>query len=135
MAASDNKTNSTDTVTVGCKLPHGIHLDIYNAQGETAEQRAEILERVTLTGQNGTEIIGGHGITSGVPKGHFEEWMRRNKNHPAVKAGLIFAHDSAAKTVAEASEKKDTVNGFERMDQSKLPAGIERAPENNNRND
>ena len=133
MAASDNKTNSTDTVTVGCKLPHGIHLDIYNADGATAEERAEIIARVTLTGQNGTEIVGGHGITPGVSKAHFEEWMRRNKNHPAVRNGLIFAHDNASKTVAEASEKTDTKNGFEPIDQGRLPAGIERAPENDKR--
>lgn len=130
MATAENKANSTDTVTVGCKLPHGLHLDIYNADAKTPEERATVIARHTINGQNSQEIVGGHGITLGVPKAHFEQWMALNKNSAAVRNGLIFAHENAQSAVREAQEKKDTKSGFEGIDPAKPGPGVERAPEN-----
>jgi len=110
------------TVTVGCKLPHGIHLDLYEVIGD----QPTVKSRVTVKGQNAAEVIGGHGITMGVDKAHFDEWMRVNKNHPAVVNGLLFAHESAQKTVGEAQEKKDTKSGFEGIDPEKPGMGVQK---------
>lgn len=123
MATEQNKTNSTDTVTVGCKLPHGMHLDIYTEDGQVAA-------RHTINGQNASEVIGDHGITIGVPKAHFEEWMRLNKGSAAVRNGLIFAHDKAENVAREANEKQANKSGFEGIDPAKPGPNIERAPEN-----
>ena len=103
---------ASTTVTVGCKLPHGLHLDIGG-------------KRVTLKGTNASNVIGGHGITENVDKAFFDKWMSQNKESAAVKNGLIFAHEAAQNTKAEAKEKKDNKNGFEGLDPAKPGPGIQ----------
>jgi hypothetical protein len=105
-------TDKTVTVTVGCKLPHGLHLDIYNDDGT-------LRDRVTVAGANSTDIIGGHGVTLGVPKAHFDEWMRRNKGSAAVRNELIFAHDSANDVAAQARSNVANKTGFEGINPDK----------------
>lgn len=115
--ANDNKTNSTATVTIGCKLPHGYHMELHDKEGQ-------VIERHTVAGANASEVIGGHGITVGVPKEFWEEWVRRNKAQPMVQNGLIFAHDSASNVAGEASEKRDNRSGFEGINPDKPGAAI-----------
>lgn len=107
--ANDNKSTSTATVTVGCKLPHGLHLALHDDAGQE-------IARYTVAGANASEVIGGHGITPGIPKDFWEEWLRRNKGSAAVRNGLIFADESAGKTAGEANAKKDQKTGFEGID-------------------
>ncbi len=102
------------TVVVGCKLPHGLHLDLNG-------------KRVTLAGLNSTEIIGGHGITHGVDKDFFDNWMVLNASHPAVKNEFIFAHEQAASVAAKANDHKKELTGFEGIDPNKPGKNIERA--------
>lgn len=99
------------TVTVGCKLPHGLHLDI----GE---------KRVTLAGANASQVIGGHGITENVDKEFFEKWLSLNKDSVAVQRGLIFAHDKAGNTKSEAIEKQEEKTGLEGIDPANPGPGI-----------
>ena len=100
------------TVTVGCKLPHGLHLDING-------------KRVTLAGTNASSVIGGHGITENVDKEFFDKWMSLNKDSAAVKNGLIFSNEKTQNVKAEAKEKKGNKNGFEGLDPTKPGPGIE----------
>lgn len=97
---------ANDTVTVGCKLPHGLHLDIYNNDGTLAA-------RHTVAGTNASDVIGGHGVTIGVPKAHFDEWMKRNKDSAAVRNELIFAHVNANDVAAQARSNAKNKSGFE----------------------
>ena len=98
-------------VTVGCKLPNGLHLD-------------HMGKRVTLNGFNTSDVIGGHGLTV-VDKEFFEGWMTAYKDYAPVKQGLIFAHDKEANTRSEALEKIDNKSGFEGIDPAKPGPGIE----------
>jgi hypothetical protein len=109
--ASVISQKSSDTVTVGCKLPHGIHMDLQN--------KGESRKRVTLKGNNDKKVIGGFGITENVPKAHFDEWIKRNKNHPSVTGGYIFSMRDMASAEAAAEERKDLRNGLEALDQEK----------------
>lgn len=99
------------TVTVGCKLPHGLHLDVAD-------------KRITLLGVNSSSVIGGHGITENVDKDLFDRWMALNKESAAVKNKLIFAHEKAGSTAAEAKEKVNNKSGFEGLDPKKPSPGI-----------
>lgn len=103
-------------VTVGCKLPNGI---IIQHGGK----------RATIKGANAALLIGGHGITEGVDKELFDAWMKAYADYAPVKAGLIFAHDNAKSTAAEAKEKADNKSGFEQIDPTdksdKRGAGVE----------
>lgn len=104
------------TVTVGCKLPHGIHMDVDG-------------KRVTLAGANASQVIGGHGITENVDKEHFEKWLSMHKESPMVKNGLVFAHEKAANTSAQANASVENPSGFEALDPDNPAPGIKRAEE------
>lgn len=99
-------------VTVACKLPHGLHLDL--PQGEDTV-------RVTLNGSNSSRIVGMNdktnaqrfGLTT-VPKDFYETWLTMvGKTYAPVKSGLIFAHKEARSAESYAMEHDEIKNGFE----------------------
>jgi len=96
-----------ETVTVGCKLAHGIHMDLH--------PKGQPRKRFTLKGNNSARVIGGFGITENVPKDHFDEWLRIHKNLPAVVDGLIFAMSQTASVEAKAREMAELRHGAERI--------------------
>lgn len=99
------------TVIVGCKLPNGLILELGD-------------KRVTIKGANSSNIIGGHGITEGVDKEFFDAWMAKNAGLQFVKAELLFAHEKAASTAAQAKEQADEKTGLEPLDPEAKPAGL-----------
>lgn len=104
---SANQSNGTDTVTVGCKLPHGLILDL-TEPGEPAR-------RFTVKGTNSARIIGGFGITPGVPRDFWNQWLERNAQLGFVKQKLIFAMGKQSDAEAKAEELAALASGFERM--------------------
>lgn len=111
--------SGTDTVTIGCKLPHGLHLDIVKI--------GEPVARHTINGSNSSRIVGGYGITEGVPRAFWERWLEQAKDMAMVKNGLVFAHREAASAIAKAKDGAAEITGFERVDPNKPPKGIEKA--------
>lgn len=99
------------TVTVGCKLPNGLILELGD-------------KRVTVKGSNSSNIIGGHGITENVDKEFFDAWMAKNAGLQFVKSELIFAHEKYANTVAQAKEQVDEKTGLEPLNPEEKPAGL-----------
>ena len=116
---SASQASSTATVTVGCKLPHGLILDL--AEPGQPERR------VVIAGKNRARIIGGYGLTPGVPKDFWDEWLAKHQALSFVKQGLVFAHKTEASAVAEAKEKSELRTGFEEIDRNALPSKIETA--------
>jgi hypothetical protein len=120
------------TVTVGCKLPHGLVLELIEPPANT--QQLQPMPRgktVTLAGANSLRIvntnpaIGKFALTQ-VDKAFWEEWFKRNKAHPAVVSGAIFMHESATQAAAIADENKDLKTGLEPLN----PAGDPRTEKN-----
>jgi hypothetical protein len=99
------------TVTVGCKLPNGLILEM----GE---------KRVTLNGANSSSIVGGHGLTEGVDKEFFDAWMAKNKHLHFVKEGHLFAHEKEVNTKAQAKERAKEKTGLEQLNPDEKPAGL-----------
>lgn len=99
------------TVTVGCKMPNGLILEM----GE---------KRVVLNGANSSGIIGGHGLTEGVDKEFWDAWSAKHATLDPVKKGFVFAHEKTANTVAEAKEKAAEKTGLEPLDPKDKPAGL-----------
>ena len=131
-AAVKTEKRSAETVTVACKLPHGIimHLD---EMVDVIEQRPSGSVVVKMANRlpqeyklNGAAhyqnklpehtIVGNYGLTFGIPKDFWDEWLKQNEKAEYVKNGLIFAATSERNATAEAKEKKDIVTGFERLD-------------------
>lgn len=128
-------------VSVGCKLPHGLVLRVFNMierdvpvmgggsrTEKIAEQRAET---ATVHGwahaQNAAPnctIIGGYAITDGVDKDLWELWLSQNKNSDMVKAGLIFANEKSDSVSGKAKDGKDVRSGLERLDPAKMNGRI-----------
>lgn len=127
----------TATVVVGCKLPHGLHLDLFEKRtinevtmggSKAVEQYFQTGQRVTL---NGTASLPGQGpraamrngfaITRGVPKDFWDRWYAHNKTLPAVVNGLIVAEDSVSRVADAAKERKNEKTGQERIDPKNIP--------------
>lgn len=96
------------TLSIGCKLPNGLHLDLKDNSGE--------LVRHTLNGANATRIIGGYGITHNIPADFMAGWLKKNAKHPAVVKGLIFTHTDAISAESIAKERREAVSGLEPID-------------------
>lgn len=118
-ATGPNKTNSTATVVVGCKLPHGLMLTLHGKPGEMPRT-------YRVKGSNSQAIVGGYGITRGVPRDFWEAWKEHHKHLDFVKNGLIFAHDKEASTIDHAKDGAGVKNGLEAIDPKKdLPEKVD----------
>ena len=120
---STTKAAGNNTVVVGCKLPHGILLQLdklietKGTDGKTVETKAiRIGDKYTLNGANSSKVIGGYGITRNIPADFFEEWMKQNADFQPVKAGLIFRQDSLDKAEDQAEEQTAVKSGLEGID-------------------
>lgn len=138
------KSRSSETVTIACKLPHGIVLRAFHmakvaepvmggGTRDTVKAQQIPGEFVVLGAafpQNGAprgRMEFGYALTPNCPKELWERWLKDNKDSPMVQNGLIFAHDSDRSAASEAREKEDVRSGFERLDPNKLPKGMEKA--------
>lgn len=91
------------TVTIGCKLPNGIIMQVGKA-------------RVRINGWNNNIIKGGsHGITENVPADLWEAWSKEHADSNLVKRGFIFAANTTAKATARAAEQSDNESGQEQL--------------------
>lgn len=107
---SENKPEASPTTCiVGCKLPHGLTLELRTDDGK-------VVGKHTLKGSNAARIVGGYGLTEGVPIAFMEEWLKRNADHSAVKAGSVFIHTNTRGAEARAKEGRNIRTGLEAID-------------------
>ena len=93
-----------NTVTVGCKLPNGIWLQVGDSKP------------VRINGWNNNAIIGAeHGLTENVPAELWEAWKKEHADSKLLKGGFIFATGNEKSTVAKAKEQKSNKSGLEQM--------------------
>ncbi len=118
------------TVSIACKLPHGLFAQLYKMievptgpQGLMTPTAQPEGERVLLNGSNHRDAVCGWGITD-VEESWANAWMEQNKTLQAIKAGLIFVRNSAAKVAGEAKDKALMKSGFEALDPTKPPQDI-----------
>lgn len=97
---------SATTCVVACKLPHGLQLQLKNKDGA-------ISATFKAKGSNDARIVGGYGMTEGIPTAFMEEWLRRNAAHPAVLNKSIFMHTSGRSAEAQAKEQRTVRTGLE----------------------
>lgn len=106
-----------EQVTVGCKLPNGLVLDVEGKQAIVAGFRGE-----------GVRIIGGYGLTA-VDKELWEAWLEIHKEQPYVKSGVIFAQDNGNSVRSQAKEQEKVKSGLEPLSQNNPAPGIKRDDE------
>lgn len=111
------EVKAAEVVTVGCKLPHGLWMEV-QADGQP---KTKILAR----GCNSTDIIGGFGITPNVPKDFWEAWLEQHKSLKFVRNGQIWAYKSTQGARDKAREMAELKHGMEGLSVDQLPSGIE----------
>lgn len=107
-AAATNVEVGSTSVTIGCKLPHGIVLD-HPLNPE---------KKVELKGKNSSLIIGAEYGTTEVDGEFWETWKTVHKDFPALKSGAIFEASNASELAAVAADLEDEATGFEPMAQN-----------------
>ena len=104
----------SEFVVIGCKLPHGIIL----------QDPADKTKTVAVKGAKSTNIIGGFGLTEGVPKDFWDRWKEANKALSFVKECLIWAYGKEGDAERKGEELRDKKHGMEPID----PKGDPRTP-------
>jgi hypothetical protein len=133
-AAAAKPQQSANTVTVGCKLPHGLVLTL-NEKVTTEEDRPIYRATgpaVTLAGRNASQIIGGYGMTE-VDADWWDAWVKQNQNFQPYKSGLIFAEPRRDKAMDRAMEQRQIATGSEPIDPDKPGKGLTRVSEQEQR--
>lgn len=134
------------TVTVACKLPHGLILRLYDmvdfdepaaGGGYRTIKRAQprpgqVVIKGYLSRYRGASIqplaeSSSYALTHGVDKDFFDRWLVDNKDNPAVVNKLIFASDKPETVQGIAREHAKVRTGLEPINPSRLPRGIETA--------
>lgn len=95
------------TVTIGCKLPNGIYMDVAG-------------QRVRINGWNANVIQGlSHGLTEEVPADLWEAWQKEYADSPLLANGIIFAEDTTKRASDKAKDEKEKSSGHEQLPQIK----------------
>jgi hypothetical protein len=145
-----------DTVTVACKLPHGVILRVFEWEEFDEPMRDGTIRRGrrgrpiddqqftirgTWVGSAGqayhahnsavAELLpGGFALTQGVPKELWDLWHEQNRHSALVKNKIIFAHATHTTMQTEAAGFRDVKSGLEPLDPARpgerMPGGMDR---------
>lgn len=125
-----------ETVTVACKIPNGLQLRVFKmvdspepvAGGTRTVKRAQQDgDAISVRGpampfgqalQNG---VGGYALTSGISAEFWAKWLEQNKDHDAVKNGLIFGSSKGDEVHGWAKEGEAVRSGLEPLSQKDDP--------------
>lgn len=100
---------TSSTVTVGCKLPNGLVLELAGKKHELAGARMA--------------KAGGYGLTP-VPADFWQAWAQKYAGFPPLEAGLIFAQTSPEKAADQAKEQASLRTGMEPLNPTAPAPGI-----------
>lgn len=138
------------TVTVACKLPHGLWLRRFKSAEEPEAQRDGTIKMRTIYREEGERfringnampairdpekdyptIVGGYNgyaLTSGVPADLWCAWLEANKDTAMVRKGLVFACEKSADASQEAKRNLGVRTGLEPLAKdgdARMPRGI-----------
>lgn len=132
-----------NTVTIACKLPHGLLLQLQrevevSEPTQTAPERK--VKRWEKTGQSYavkgfaqhldapqvTAVVGGFALTHGIPADFAKKWFEQNKDHSAVEGGFIFIAETPNDAQSYAEKHAGKKSGFEAADPKDLPREFRR---------
>jgi hypothetical protein len=135
-AANQVLPKSNKTLTVACKLPHGIVIRDFEERTEyepvfgQAERRKinvfrSVGPKIRIKGPSVpstfvrmVEIHGGYAITEGIPADVYERWLNWNKESQFVVNDLIFAHENKARVIDWAKDHDSIKSGMEPLSTS-----------------
>jgi|SRR5579885_152800 len=118
------------TLTVACKMPHGLELRLFDMVETTvpvvgggmrkvkeARQRPETVTIKGYAAEFGkvpaAEVEGGFALTHGVDADFWDAWLAANADSDIVKKGLIFALPTVEGVRSESKNRRSLRNGLE----------------------
>lgn len=112
-------TDAAGTVTVGCRLPHGLDVQV------------EGFGTLHFNGQHSRSIIvpearGFHGLTSGVSADAWAALQDQYADAKWLKEGFLFAATKSKDAMKEAEELGDRDAGFNQLDPENLKGDLAR---------
>lgn len=122
------------TVTVACKIPNGLHLDVRDkptdpptrvtvigsAQARRMESEGNLVTDTAL-------VAGGYGLTRDVDASFWDAWLANNKDSKIVKEGMIFATPKLETSRDTGKGMAEIKTGLEPLDPNKMPRNLEKA--------
>lgn len=143
--AGGTERKAARTVTVACKIPNGLILQLQQPMKQVEQGRSGASE-VTINVKHGERIIvagpaypngqvpkgfkrrpddaDGMALTHKVPADFWEQWIQQNKDADYVKSRMIFAFADVEDVRSRAAEFVKVQSGFQALD----PEGDSRVP-------
>ena len=135
MAEVQNKVPESGTVSIACKLPHGLIMQLYDMVGRSEPVLGGGMREFKIAQQKGEPvrlkgvavpfgkipnfvIKSGAAITANVDAQFAAEWFKANKDHDAVKNNLVFIVGKG--DLGKVKEMKDVRSGLEPLDMSEV---------------
>jgi hypothetical protein len=97
------------TVTVGCRLPNGLVLQVGEQKVEIAGQNSGMGGALYLT-----PAMCGY---TDVDESFWAAWLKDHADQEYVKNGAVFAESNQSRAKAKQKDLKDTKTGLEGVDQ------------------
>ena len=128
-----------EMVSVGCKLPYGLVLELDVVKEEPVVPGSDKMvkvfypsgNKVTIAGSNSDHVdsgnrgrvVAGYGITD-VPAKFWNDWVEQHKSYPLLVNGTLFAHLKQGGADGEAGNRRAIKTGLEQRDPNDLGPGL-----------
>lgn len=133
-SAPPAQPRSAGTVTVACKFPSGLALQLGKKEVWIEETPGGPRERVRFNRvgrlydvrgpaypvgtppvgfHSSPQIVGGYALTPGIPADFWDEWLAQNAQNSLVVNKTIFAHSRQDHVIGQAREQAGIRTGFE----------------------
>lgn len=121
------------SVTVACKLPHGIvirdfvesteHEPVLGGGTRKVKVFRPVGRRIRIKGPTvpgpfirRVEVVGGYAISEGIPADVFQRWIDWNKDSAMVRNQLIYGHENGDRVRDWAKDRDSLRSGMEPID-------------------
>jgi hypothetical protein len=112
-------------VTVACKLPHGLVLELGKIGADTYQKHVIAGPYTTdKAGNPASIVVNGYAFTR-VPESFWNAWAQAHKGAAYLRNRAVYAETTDDKAKAASLSDSGTRTGFERLDPDKPMAGIE----------
>lgn len=90
-----------ETVKIGCRVPSGLRLRVYEMQDTPEGQMAVEVGMIELAGSGDLSAPEGDATYSEVEPGLWDKWLAMNKDSDLIANRTVYKGNASAKTPAE----------------------------------